>query len=350
MPNYKSLPVSLDTVHIYWNGVEPDFDFTGWRYIPPEKEGSDYCYVFQHKAIEDVKLVYWVYSKRLIMQIPSVSGMANGSNHIPYNTTQFEIVENKIKYALIIAVQSVLSLEEAVISRADFYKTLEFHNQTDCETFMNWYSKHEKVGHAKRESYDKETEYHTLKSGLKVRAYQKHKQMPNTPMPPTVRIEVEWRKKFNIHLHQYSAKDIFRNSLVWDKFYNIALNKMKLDGKVLTLQQFKIKIDEILKIEYPRAKNKTITKYKNILISAALDRKTKNIKLKKVLHSKLYKHGTDPYIAECNYTIVATQEERLRQLILEKEDTLCNKNHTIIYLLPLTGYELVAYIRINDSS
>ena len=80
----KSLPVSLDTVHIYWNNIKPDFDFTGWRYTPPKEQGGDYCFVFQPEAIGDLKLTYWVYSGRLIMQIPSISGPANGSNHIPY--------------------------------------------------------------------------------------------------------------------------------------------------------------------------------------------------------------------------------------------------------------------------
>lgn len=349
MSHYKSLPVTLDTLHIYWNNINGDFDFTGWRYIPPKNQGEDYCFVFEHEAIGEIKLIYWLYSRRLLMQIPSVSGLANGSNHIPYQVEQFDFVDEKIRFALILGIQNDLSLEEAIISRADFYKTLEFRNQKDCDTFMNWYHKHEAVGHTKRNNYGNETEYHTLKSGLKVRAYQKHKQMPDVDMPPSTRIECEWRDKFNLYLRAYSAKDLLKNPVVCDKFYNIALDKMKLAGKVLTLPEFQKEIDRILKIEYPKTKKRTIGKYKRILIFAALGKKTRLKKLRKELQSKLYKHGIDPYIAEYNYEIVATQEERLRQIILEKEDTLCNTLHSTVYIF-FVYYEYCQEIRIDDSS
>ena len=345
----KSLPVSLDTVHIYWNNIEPDFDFTGWRYTPPKEQGGDYCFVFQHEAIGDLKLTYWVYSGRLIMQIPSISGLANGSNHIPYKPSQFDLVEEKIQFALVLGIQNDLQLEEAIISRADFYKTLEFYNQKDCDTFMNWYDKHDAVGHTKRKDYGNETKYHTLKSGLKVRAYQKHKQMPAVDMPPAVRIECEWRDKFNLYIRPYSAKDLLTNPLIWDKFYNMAMDKMKLAGKVLTLSEFQKEIDRILKIEYPKAKKRTIGKYKRILIFAAYGKKTRYKKLRKALQSKLYKHGIDPYIAEYNYEIVATQEERLRQFYLDKEGALCNRKQLTVYTFIVTC-EPLQRIRINDSS
>ena len=93
----------------------------------------------------------------------------------------------------------------------------------------------------------------------------------------------------------------------------------------------------------------TIGKYKRILIFAALGKKTRLKKLRKELQSKLYKHGIDPYIAEYNYEIVATQEERLRQIILEKEDTLCNTLHSTVYIF-LVYYEYCQEIRIDDSS
>ena len=214
--------LSVDMVRVYWNNCFFYADDSKWSRIKAD--------MFFRKS-GDVIMTYSFQSHVLTARF-SVSKLATGCNAFPYEYLQYQMIRDIVENEVLYASGVPYRLSDARVSWIEFYRSLEFDSIGQARDFvsaLNNVPKSGKIRHTVYESQPDDDEqdgddiqenavsdYTYLKSGDLVKAYVKNDD-PCLPeeireiLPPTVRIEVECKKKAEAWTSWASVEELCRN-------------------------------------------------------------------------------------------------------------------------------------------
>ena len=377
MTHFVDTDLSVDTVVLAWH-TDYWFDCHQWKHNKPTKPETPLIF---YKKVCDVGIIYMPQCHLLFASF-SASGMVNGHNCFLYRNNQYEDLKQKVETAVKEAVGREFLFENAIISRLDVYKTIQFPELSDAKNFIKWMQSHPCIGRTKKLIYSDNGDFRYFRSGLVCKAYIKNED-PAVPdhikkiLPPTVRLEVGCRKKQRRNLlGKNVSADILKYPDRWQQFFNSTLKKFFLDGIILSKAEYRTVATNILRNEYPHAKATTLERRLDLLLNIT-KRRTSDRRKWIPLVKRVAKYGILPFHFSkvnlipnhtlCGYASMTVEEQLFHernQIVLERTLELfrycLNHNrqgaNTACIIFSLNSYLLVTSqliilaVAIDDSS